>query len=132
METSSAIRALAALAQEHRLTAFRLLVRAGDAGLTAGALAEAAALSPNSLSFHVKELERAGLVSQQREGRFIRYRLAVGGMRELLTFLSEDCCGGHPELCGITTTATARPCCPPDATAQPPAVKLASRRKTNV
>lgn len=132
MDTLSAIRALAALAQEHRLTAFRLLVKAGEAGLTAGALAEAAGMSATSLSFHVKELERAGLVTQQREGRFIRYRLAVDGMRELLTFLSEDCCGGHPELCGITGVATASACCPPDAPARRSETKLASRRKTNV
>lgn len=132
MDTSSAIRALAALAQEHRLTAFRLLVKAGEAGLTAGALAEAAGMSATSLSFHVKELERAGLVTQQREGRFIRYRLAVDGMRGLLTFLSEDCCGGHPELCGGTSVAAVNACCPPDAPARRSATKLASRRKTSV
>jgi DNA-binding transcriptional ArsR family regulator len=112
METDAAVRALAALAQEHRLALFRLLVRAGEAGLTAGQLAEAAGISPTGLSFHVKELQRAGLVTQRREGRFIRYRLAVAGMRDLLTFLTEDCCGGRPELCGVSPVQTSV-CCQP-------------------
>ncbi len=112
METEAAVRALAALAQEHRLALFRMLVGAGEAGLTAGQLADAIGIAPAGLSFHVKELERAGLVTQQREGRFIRYRLAVAGMRDLLTFLTEDCCGGRPELCGVAA-APAEPCCQP-------------------
>ncbi|MCB1521710.1 MAG: helix-turn-helix transcriptional regulator [Hyphomicrobiaceae bacterium] len=100
MDETIAIRALAALAQEHRLALFRHLVRAGRTGVTAGELASSAGIGATSLSFHVKELERAGLVTQQREGRFIRYRLDVQGMRGLLAFLSEDCCDGQPELCG--------------------------------
>lgn len=92
---------------------FRLLVRAGDVGLTAGQLALTVGIAPTGLSFHVKELERAGLISQTREGRFIRYRLAVAGMRDLLTFLTEDCCGGHPELCGVASTAPVQVCCQP-------------------
>lgn len=113
MESEAAIQVLAALAQEHRLALFRLLVRAGEAGLTAGQLADAVGIAPTGLSFHIKELERAGLVSQQREGRFMRYRLSVAAMRDLLTFLAEDCCGGHPELCGVVAPADADVCCQP-------------------
>lgn len=100
MDKETAIRALAALAQEHRLAIFRRLVAAGAAGLTAGQLAEGVGIAAQGLSFHVKELERAGLVTPEREGRFIRYRLDVTQMRALMTFLLEDCCGGRPELCG--------------------------------
>ncbi len=116
MENEDAIRALAALAQEHRLAIFRRLVAAGDAGQTAGQLAEAVGIAAQGLSFHVKELERAGLVSAEREGRFIRYRLSAPQMRELLTFLTEDCCGGRPELCGSSPLSPAAPsvdCCSP-------------------
>ncbi|MCB1505828.1 MAG: helix-turn-helix transcriptional regulator [Hyphomicrobiaceae bacterium] len=112
MDSDDAIRALGALAQEHRLAVFRRLVAVGAAGQTAGQLAELVGIAPQALSFHVKELERAGLVSADREGRFIRYRLAVGQMRELMTFLSEDCCGGRPELCGGFST-THQICCEP-------------------
>ncbi|MGD9668051.1 MAG: ArsR/SmtB family transcription factor [Hyphomicrobiaceae bacterium] len=112
MDNETAIRSLAALAQEHRLAIFRRLVAAGEAGQTAGQLAEGIGIAAQGLSFHVKELERAGLVSAAREGRFIRYRLVVPAMRELLTFLTEDCCGGRPELCGgLPVPSTA--CCPP-------------------
>ncbi len=112
MDHEKAVRALAALASEHRLALFRQLVSAGEAGLTAGGLAEAVNIPPAALSFHAKELERAGLVSHVREGRFIRYRLEVSAMRELLVFLTEDCCGGRPELCGIGP-ATPQTCCDP-------------------
>ena len=120
MENDDAIRALAALAQDHRLAIFRRLVAAGEAGQTAGQLAEAVGIAAQGLSFHVKELERAGLVSAEREGRFIRYRLNVGHMRDLLTFLTQDCCGGRPELCGglpafSAASASAVACCPPSS-----------------
>lgn len=108
MDNEEAIRALAALAQEHRLAIFRRLVVAGNVGETAGQLAESIGIAPQGLSFHVKELERAGLVTAEREGRFIRYALVVEQMRGLLAFLSEDCCGGRPELCGAFAPAPAR------------------------
>ncbi|MCB1527356.1 MAG: helix-turn-helix transcriptional regulator [Hyphomicrobiaceae bacterium] len=108
MDNDDAIRALAALAQEHRLAIFRRLVVAGGAGETAGQLADAVGIAPQGLSFHVKELERAGLVTAVREGRFIRYALVVDEMRALLAFLSEDCCGGRPELCGALTQVPAQ------------------------
>jgi ArsR family transcriptional regulator len=112
MDNDTAILALAALAQEHRLAIFRRLVAAGEAGQTAGQLAEAVGIAAQGLSFHVKELERAGLVGAKREGRFIRYRLAIPAMRDLLTFLAEDCCGGRPELCG-GLPASPTVCCQP-------------------
>ncbi len=118
MDQDNVVRALAALANPHRLALFRRLVAAGSDGVTAGGLAEEVGLAPTGLSFHTKELERAGLVSQVREGRFIRYRFEAEAMRELLEFLTEDCCGGRPELCGIAAPQTAgrttgRNCCEP-------------------
>ena len=114
MDHEDAVRALAALAQSHRLALFRQLVRVGEAGLTAGQLADAVGIGATGLSFHMKELERAGLVTQQREGRYVRYRIAVTAMRGLLTFLAEDCCGGRPELCGpFASVAAPAACCVP-------------------
>lgn len=99
MEINAALRILAALAQETRLAVFRLLVRAGDEGLTAGEIAEALSVPSPTLSFHLKELAQAGLVEAQREGRSLRYGVRPARMREFLGFLSEDCCQGQPELC---------------------------------
>lgn len=99
MKNRRAVRRLAALAHEHRLAAFRLLVRAGPEGRAAGEIAAALGLAPSSLSFHVAALSEAGLVRSVREGRSIRYRVAVDGFRELLEFLTADCCEGRPELC---------------------------------
>ena len=99
MKNRRAVGRLAALANEHRLAAFRLLVRAGPDGQAAGEIAAALGLAPSSLSFHVAALAEAGLVRSVREGRSIRYRVAVDGFRELLEFLTEDCCEGRPELC---------------------------------
>lgn len=99
MELSQAVHRLAALAQEARLQVFRLLVRAGPAGLSAGEIAGTLDLPPPTLSFHLKHLTRAGLVVSRREGRSLIYSLRVHGMRELLAYLSEDCCQGRRELC---------------------------------
>lgn len=99
MDDEAAIRAFSALAQAHRMALFRALVRAGEEGMTAGQLADAVGIAPTALSFHAKELDRSGLVRQSREGRFIRYRLDVAAMRDLIGFLVDDCCSGHPELC---------------------------------
>lgn len=99
MESKAAVTALSALAQESRLSVFRLLVRHGPEGLTAGAIAERLALPAPTLSFHLKTLTQAGLVSMAQEGRFVRYRAAMAGINALLAFLTEDCCHGHPELC---------------------------------
>jgi DNA-binding transcriptional ArsR family regulator len=99
METAAALQALGALAQETRLEVFRLLVRTGPSGLPAGTIAERVGVPPATLSFHLKELERAGLLNARRESRQIYYAPDVEGMRDLLAFLTEDCCGGHPEIC---------------------------------
>ena len=110
MIESDAVSALAALAHEHRLRIFRLLVREGPSGVPAGEIAERVGVSPTSVSFHLKELDRAGLVTATRQGRFIRYAVRVEGMRELLTYLSEDCCQGQPELCGEAIGKTRAVC----------------------
>lgn len=94
MEAQAVIRALGALAQEHRLAAYRLLVQAGPEGLAAGALAEALGVPPSSMSFHLAQLGNAGLVSQRREGRSIIYSADYPAMTGLLGYLSENCCGG--------------------------------------
>lgn len=95
MEEQHVIRSLAALAQTHRLKVFRLLVVAGQQGLTPGALAEALELPAATLSFHLKELSNAGLVSQERISRNVVYRAAFDHMNELLAYLTESCCQGE-------------------------------------
>lgn len=96
MHSDHAIRALSALAQEHRLAAFRLLVQAGEQGLAAGALAEQLGVPPSSLSFHLAQLANAGLVTQRRESRSIIYSADYGAMNSLMGYLTENCCGGVP------------------------------------
>jgi DNA-binding transcriptional ArsR family regulator len=104
METSTAVTALAALAQTSRLAIFRALVQAGPEGLAAGRIGEAAGIAPSLLSFHLKELAHAGLISARQEGRFVIYAANFTAMNALLAFLSENCCGG----------ACAPPCTPPN------------------
>src|SRR6202035_604059 len=99
MEKTNAVLALAALAQDSRLDVFRLLVRAGPAGLPAGEVATALALAPNTLSFHFDRLRSAGLVTVRREGRSMIYAARFETMNALLGFLTENCCGGTPEQC---------------------------------
>jgi len=99
MEKSSALAALAALAQENRLDVFRLLVEAGPDGMSAGAVAEALGLAPNTLTFHFDRLRQAGLVTVQRNGRSMIYSAHFETMNALLGFLTENCCGGVPEKC---------------------------------
>jgi DNA-binding transcriptional ArsR family regulator len=94
METKTAVLALSALAQESRLAVFRLLVQAGAEGLPAGQIAEQTGIAPSSLSFHLKELAHAGLVSSRQDGRFVIYTANFSIMNELLGFLTENCCGG--------------------------------------
>ncbi|WP_020653711.1 ArsR/SmtB family transcription factor [Massilia niastensis] len=96
METTNAIAALAALAQESRLAAFRLLVQAGPDGLSASRIAEALRIPASSLSFHLKELTHAGLVASRQEGRFVIYAARFDTMNGLLAFLTDNCCGGNP------------------------------------
>ena len=101
-----ATQAVAALAQETRLAAFRLLVRCGPSGLPAGEIAERLGVPGSTLSFHLKELDRAGLLRSWRRQRQIFYAADYEGMRRLLTFLTEDCCNGRPEICGGLSAAT--------------------------
>jgi len=98
METKAVIASLAALAQESRLGVFRLLVQAGPEGMAASRIAEAMAIPPSSLSFHLKELSHAGLIAPKREGRSIIYSANFAAMDGLVGFLTENCCGGVP--CG--------------------------------
>jgi len=100
MDDQDAIAALSALAQEHRLRLFRTLVKEGPSGLAAGEIAARLGIASSALSFHLAHLERAGLIRSWRVGRHIYYAVEVEGMRALLAFLTEDCCQGHPEICG--------------------------------
>jgi DNA-binding transcriptional ArsR family regulator len=100
MELERAVYALSALAHATRLEVFRRLVTAGPEGLAAGELAEALAVPPATLSFHLKELSRAGLVRARRRGRQILYAVDFAGARGLFDYLMQDCCQGRPELCG--------------------------------
>ena len=94
MEKQNAIAALAALAQETRLDAFRLLVQSGPDGLPAGAIADALDVPSATLSFHLKELKSAGVVACRREGRSLIYSPDFGAMNSLLSFLTDHCCRG--------------------------------------
>jgi ArsR family transcriptional regulator, arsenate/arsenite/antimonite-responsive transcriptional repressor len=96
-----ALSALSALGQPTRLQIFQMLMRAEPDGRLAGSIAEEIGIAHNTLSSHLGILARAGLVRGTRDGRAIIYRADVDGMRGLLTYLVEDCCSGHPELCGL-------------------------------
>lgn len=108
METKTAVEALAALAalaQETRLAAYRLLVQAGPDGLAAGRIADALAVSPATLSFHLKTLAQAGLIASRNDSRHVIYRADYARMNALMAHLTEHCCGGAP-------CATEAPSCP--------------------
>jgi ArsR family transcriptional regulator len=94
MDESQVVRSLAALAQEVRLRAFRALVVAGPDGLTPGTLAEQLQVAANTLSFHLKELTNAGLITQERQGRNLLYRASFDDMNALLGYLTDNCCQG--------------------------------------
>ena len=94
MDLHAAIVALGALAQEHRLALFRLLVQAGDDGLPAGAIAEKLGVPNSSLSFHLAQLRGAGLITQERQHRSLIYRANYPAMNGLVDYLTENCCGG--------------------------------------
>jgi ArsR family transcriptional regulator len=99
METSDAVAALAALAQENRLDIFRLLVQAGPDGMAAGQIAQRLDLAPNTLTFHFDRLRVAGLVTVRRDGRSMIYAARFETMNGLVAFLTENCCQGAPEQC---------------------------------
>ena len=108
MESENAVTALAALAQATRLEIFRLLVRAGPAGLTVGRINESLEVSPPTLSFHLKELARAGLIESRQEGRFIHCSANFARMNDLLDFLTENCCEATGVACTTPRCAPAR------------------------
>jgi DNA-binding transcriptional ArsR family regulator len=94
VKASTAIEALGALAQEHRLALFRLLVQAGDKGMSAGAIADALSVPNSSLSFHLAQLRNAGLILQERQHRSLIYRANYPAMNTLVGYLLENCCAG--------------------------------------
>ena len=100
MDERAAVERLAGLAQEHRLRVFRLLLREGPEGLPAGLIALRLGVPASTMSSHLAQLERAGLLKSRREQRRILYAVDLEGIRHQLAFLIEDCCGGHPELSG--------------------------------
>ena len=113
MEIKNAVISLAALAQESRMAIFRLLVVAGPAGMAVGAIAESLEIPAATLSFHLKELARAALISARQDGRFIYYSANFPQMAALLSYLTENCCRGMPQEClGVMETALAQCCAP--------------------
>jgi len=116
MEIKTAITALGALAQETRLSIYRLLVEAGRDGESVGRIGEALKVPGATLSFHLKELARAGLVTTRQERQFIYYAVDFERMAELMTFLTQNCCQGMPEKClTIVETALGSCCAPVDS-----------------
>jgi ArsR family transcriptional regulator len=115
MDSGQIIRALGALAQEHRLAAFRLLVQAGEEGMPAGAIADRLGVVASSMSFHLAALANAGLVTQRRQSRLIIYSANYSAMNGLMAYLTQNCCGGVPcateEICCLPaiTMATSHP-----------------------
>ncbi|MGG5809145.1 ArsR/SmtB family transcription factor [Falsiroseomonas sp. CW058] len=114
MDETSAVEALGALAQETRLRAFRLLIRQGAEGLPAGEVARRLGAPHNTMSTHLAILVRAGLVASRRESRQVIYAVEAGGVRDLIGFLVEECCGGRPEACAplIEAALPLTACCP--------------------
>lgn len=99
MDRNRAVIAFAALSQPTRLDVLRLLIKAGSAGMLAGDIGDALDVRQNTMSTNLSVLLQAGLIHNERQGRSIRYFADMDGMRQLLAFLMEDCCGGNPELC---------------------------------
>ena len=106
MKPNQVIAALGALAHEHRLAVYRLLVAGGPDGLPAGSIADRVGLVPSSLTFHLQNLQRAGLITQRREGRQLIYTTDFGVMTSLVTYLTENCC---------SNSSGCVPCAPPNA-----------------
>jgi len=126
MEATTVVRALGALAQETRLGVFRLLVEQGPSGMAAGEIAEQLAIAPPTLSFHLKELTHAGLVTARHEGRFIFYAANFTAMNDLLAYLTQNCCVadcGPGASCAPLTTA-----CAPAASKRATAVRRKPQR----
>ena len=116
MEERQALMSFAALSQETRLQIVRMLVVVGPEGMAAGAVADKAGVSPSNVSFHLKELERSGLIAQRRESRSIVYSANYEALSGLVQFLMMDCCAGHPRVVGKSSEEGG--CCVPDAEKQ--------------
>ncbi|MGN7127364.1 ArsR/SmtB family transcription factor [Methylorubrum populi] len=112
MDERQALASFAALGQEHRLRVVRALVTAGPDGLAAGILAETVGVAGNNLSFHLKELSHAGLITSRREGKSVIYSAAYAGLSDLIAFLMRDCCQGRPEVCAPVAAALSTCDCP--------------------
>ena len=108
MQLIAAAKVLASLAQPSRLRVFRVLVGAPEEGLCAGDISERLRIPKPTLSFHLKELSNAGLIEARKDGRSLFYGIRAARMRQLMTFLSNDCCQGRPELC---LPQSPSPCC---------------------
>ncbi|SFU21143.1 winged helix-turn-helix domain-containing protein [Mesorhizobium sp. YR577] len=115
MEERQALIAFGAMSQETRLKIVRLLVKAGPEGMAAGNIAEAAGVSASNVSFHLKELERGGLVAARRDSRSILYSAEFQALSGLIRFLMEDCCAGNPAICAPALVPS---CCEPADTVQ--------------
>ena|SRR5687767_6019112 len=113
MEIKEAVSALAALAQETRLSIYRLLIEAGPEGVAAGRIGETLKVPGATMSFHLKELVRAGLVSSRQEKQFIYYAVDFERMAQLMTFLTQNCCQGMPQECLTTVETALGRCCAP-------------------
>src|SRR5688572_31592070 len=120
METTQAVQALSALAQGSRLSIFRLLVQAGPEGLAAGSIGEKLELPPATLSFHLAGLTRAGLADSRQDGRFVIYTANFPNMIDLVSFLTENCCGG--QSCAPTA-------CQPETKGEPDEKATRTRRR---
>lgn len=114
MEIKYAVAALAALAQETRLSIYRALVEAGPEGLAAGRIADGLSVAPATLSFHLKELSHAGLICARQDGRYLLYTANYAEMNKLLAYLTENCCRGATDDC-LTPSELPTACCPPAA-----------------
>ena len=113
MEINDAVTSLAALAQQSRLAIYRLLVQAGPAGMAVGGIGENLGIPAATLSFHLKELTRAELITARQDGRFIYYSANFPQMAALLGYLTDNCCRGMPQEClGVMETALAECCAP--------------------
>jgi ArsR family transcriptional regulator, arsenate/arsenite/antimonite-responsive transcriptional repressor len=106
MDTKSAVTLLSSIAQEARLDIFRLLIQAGANGLSAGVIGEQLSIPNSTLSFHLKELSHAGLISSRQESRFIYYSANYEAMNTLLDYLTQNCCAGEQACCADLTCAT--------------------------
>ena len=107
MDAKNVIAALTALAQESRLAVFRLLVQTGPEGMAASKISESVGVPPSSLSFHLKEMSHANLLTSRQDGRFVIYTANYDTMNQLMGFLTENCCGGNP----CTSVSTCTPQC---------------------